>query len=178
MQEQLDYWSKIGAFWSRVSTLIDESINEDGTLKNNSALVELLMETDNFGGLSKFGQMNWMDDLVKTFMQSMEGYGKWMMEQAEKNGTIVQDGNTYTYDKNKKVWMLGNEAYSAMYNPTSQRYEFSRNQTNDVRVGSGSGNSTSGGGSSGGGYSGGSATYQSPSTTSNTSKKSKYNIRY
>lgn len=178
MQEQLDYWSKIGAFWSRVSTLIDESINEDGTLKNNSALVELLMETDNFGGLSKFGQMNWMDDLVKTFMQSMEGYGKWMMEQAEKNGTIVQDGNTYTYDKNKKVWMLGNEAYSAMYNPTSQRYEFSRNQTNDVKVGSGSGNSTSGGGSSGGSYSGGSTTYQSPSTTSSTSKKSKYNIRY
>jgi hypothetical protein len=77
------------------------------------------MNDENFGGLSKFGKQGWEDDLVKSFMESMEGYGKWMIEEAEKKGEITQDGNTYKYNKDRKAWMLGNEAYSAVYNPAT-----------------------------------------------------------
>lgn len=168
MQEQLDYWTQIGAFWSRVDTLLSEAINEDGSLKNNSDLVTLLMNDENFGGLSKFGKQGWEDDLVKSFMESMEGYGKWMIEEAEKKGEITQDGNTYKYNKDRKAWMLGNEAYSAVYNPAAQRYEFTRVKDKDVQVGTiGSGNTTSGGGNSGG--SGGGGNSYTPSTTTDLS---------
>lgn len=174
MQEQLDYWTQIGAFWSRVDTLLSEAINKDGSLKNNSDLVTLLMNDENFGGLSKFGKQGWEDDLVKSFMESMEGYGKWMIEEAEKKGEITQDGNTYKYNKDRKAWMLGNEAYSAIYNPATQRYEFTRVKDKDVQVGTiGSGNQTSGGS----GYNSGGNDSGTTTTTTSAPTTKKYTVK-
>ena len=145
MQEQLDYWTKIGAFWTQVNELLFEALDKDGRLKNNTQLVELLKETEGFIGMSTFSKENWEDDLAKNFIEAMQGYGSWMMEQAEKKGSITQDGNTYKYDKDKKVWMMGNEAYSAVYNTAAGRYEFTRVRDKDVQVGTiGNDNSTSG----------------------------------
>ena len=137
MQAQLDYWTKIGAFWSTVSDLLVNAIDpETGKLdKNNSALVSLLMSADNFGGLSEFGKMDWYDDLVEAFNKGMEGFGNFKMQQAEEAGEITQGGNTYKYDKEKKAWMLGNEAYSAVYDPVTGQYIFTRNKTEDVKTG-------------------------------------------
>lgn len=137
MQEQLDYWTKNGAFWSTVSSLLTNAIDpETGKLdKNNAALVSLLMDAENFGGLSEFGQMDWYDDLVEAFNKGMEGFGNFKMQQAEEAGEITQGGNTYKYDKSKKAWMLGGEAYSAVYDPVTGQYIFTRNKTEDVKTG-------------------------------------------
>lgn len=137
MQEQLDYWTKNGAFWSTVSSLLTNAIDpETGKLdKNNAALVSLLMSADNFGGLSEFGQMDWYDDLVEAFNKGMEGFGNFKMQQAEEAGEITQSGNTYKYDKSKKAWMLDGEAYTAMYDPVTKQYIFTRTKDLDVKVG-------------------------------------------
>ena len=136
MQSQLNYWAEQGVFWKDVDTLLQNAFDpETGELANNSALVDLLKGENNFKGLSEFGKAQWKDELVKKFMESMEGYGSWMMEKAEQEGTITQGGNTYTYDKSKKAWMLGNEAYSAVYDAASGQYIFTRNKTEDVKTG-------------------------------------------
>lgn len=136
MQEQLNHWAEQGVFWKDVDTLLKNAFDpETGELANNTALVKLLKGENNFKGLSEFGKAQWKDELVKKFMESMEGYGSWMMEKAEQEGTITQGGNTYTYDKSKKAWMLGNEAYSAVYDAASGQYIFTRTKSGDVKTG-------------------------------------------
>lgn len=136
MQNQLKYWSENGAFWEQTAALLSSAIDENGVLDlNNSALVELLEHTDGYKGMSEFGKQAWKDDLAETFLSAQEGFAEWMMDKARQAGEITQDGNTYTYDKDKKAWMLDGEAYTAMYDPVTKQYIFTRTKDLDVKVG-------------------------------------------
>ena len=66
MQSQLDYAAESGQYWAEVSDLLNSAFNADGSLNNNSALVNLLKETEGFKALSEFGGMQWIDQLIES----------------------------------------------------------------------------------------------------------------
>lgn len=105
MQAQLDIAEENGEFWNATYDLIRASINDDGTLANNSELVTLLQDTDGFKGMSFFGQENWIDDMVEEWLKAQEGLGNFRMENAERRGTLtLGNGTALKYDANKKTW--------------------------------------------------------------------------
>lgn len=134
MQSQLDWAEKSGAFWEQVNTLISKAINPDGTLDNNSALVALLKDTDAFKGMSDFGQMNWIAELVQNFHEAEQGYSNWMVEKASVEGNTIaandKNGKSVgelTYKDGKWVDSKGND-YSVQYNASSKSFVAEKNQ--------------------------------------------------
>ena len=106
MQSQLDYQQKNGDFWDETHQLIQGAFGEDGTLKSNSELVNLLKETEGFKGMSKFGQMNWSDEISKGFLAAIHGYSQWEQYAAENitHTAKLGDGSVLTYNTNTGKW--------------------------------------------------------------------------
>ena len=105
MQAQLQADIDSGAYWPKVYAMIKEAYGENGELDINSDLVKLLQETDEFGALSKFGQMNWAQEIAQAWIAAQEGLGNWFVQKAEDSGTAeLTNGTTLTYNKKKKVW--------------------------------------------------------------------------
>ena len=97
MQAQLNWQAENGEFWPQVYDLISSSFNEDGTFKNNSALSQVLAETDAFKGMSYFGKENWVKELAEEWIQAQEGLTHWRMRSAE--NTYNSKSNTLTVNK-------------------------------------------------------------------------------
>ena len=77
MQAQLDWDAENGKFWDETHALIDAAIDKNGQLKNNSAMVTLLKETEAFKGMSHFGQENWLTELAKEWKEAQQGLYNW-----------------------------------------------------------------------------------------------------
>ena len=97
MQAQLNWQAENGEFWPQVYDLISSSFNKDGTFKNNSALSQVLAETDAFKGMSYFGKENWVKELAEEWIQAQEGLTHWRMRSAE--NTYNSKSNTLTVNK-------------------------------------------------------------------------------
>ena len=105
MQAQLDWSEQNGIYWARVDSLLSDAINSDGTFNYNSELAKLLEESDAFKGMSQFGQMNWINELVEEFLTANRGFENWMVDKAEEKGmATLADGTSLTYDDTNKVW--------------------------------------------------------------------------
>ena len=78
LQHQLDWDKENGKFWAQVNELLSTAINPDGSLNNNSPLVELLKSTEGFKALSDFGKQNWWINLQKTVSEAMAGLKEWL----------------------------------------------------------------------------------------------------
>lgn len=106
MQTQLDWQQKNGEFWDKTHELIQKAFGEDGTLKSNSELVNLLKETEGFKGMSKFGQMNWSNEISKGFLAAIHGYSQWEQYAAENitHTAKLGDGSVLTYNTNTGKW--------------------------------------------------------------------------
>ena len=78
LQHQLDWDKENGKFWAQVNELLSTAINPDGSLNNNSPLVELLKSTEGFKALSDFGKQNWWINLQKTVAEAMAGLKEWL----------------------------------------------------------------------------------------------------
>jgi hypothetical protein len=51
----LDQYIDTGAIWAEVDALLEGAVNADGSIKTDSDLMNLLKESEGFGGLSKVG---------------------------------------------------------------------------------------------------------------------------
>ena len=145
MESQLDYDKETGQMWEEINTLIQGSIGSDGKLINDSALANLLRDTENWASLSDVQKQLWEDTLITDFnaayayvlMQGVDQVKLKMDEITNMMDTIAKSLPNYSQAKEK--------------NPTS---------------GSGGGGSGSGGNGGGNGGSGGSSSSTSNSSSS------------
>ena len=153
MQAQLDWAAKNGEFWEETYTLIQGAFNEDGTFNNNSALVELLKGTDAFKGMSEFGQMNWIAELIKEYNQAQLGFSDWMVDRESKEGNTLQTNMGELTYSNGKWQDVNGGIYALSYDPKTKSWVAKKADTSEGRpeikdkvVSNDSGSSGSGGG--------------------------------
>ena len=147
MESQLDYDKETGQMWEEINALIQGSIGSDGKLINDSALANLLRNTENWASLSDVQKQLWEDTLITDFnaayayvlMQGVDQVKLKMDEITNMMDTIAKSLPNYSQAKEK--------------NPTN---------------GSGGGGSGSGGNGGGNGGSGGSGSSTSNSSSSTT----------
>ena len=100
MQKQLDYASKNGDFWNQTYELLTSGFSTDGNLNQASQLWNLLQKDEGWKGMSKFGQLNWQEEISKAILAASQGYANWNMYKAEKvdKSLTMKNGLTLTYD--------------------------------------------------------------------------------
>ena len=100
MQKQLDYASKNGDFWNQTYELLISGFSADGNLNQASQLWNLLQKDEGWKGMSKFGQLNWQEEISKAILAASQGYANWNMYKAEKvdKSLTMKNGLTLTYD--------------------------------------------------------------------------------
>jgi len=126
MQSQLDYAAESGQYWAEVSELLSSAFNADGSLNNNSALVNLLKETEGFKALSEFGGMQWIDQLIESWLSAQDGLANWKVDKVkqDKNGVQTTNAGKLVYNSKKGVWENGKGGtYSDIaYDTTTGQY--------------------------------------------------------
>jgi hypothetical protein len=126
MQNQLDYAAENGAYWKEVSNLLNTAFNPNGSLNNNSALVNLLKETEGFKALSEFGGMQWIDELIESWLVAQEGLANWKIEKAKQSteGVKTQNAGTLKYNSATGLWKdaKGGTYSTLTYDPTTRQY--------------------------------------------------------
>lgn len=86
MQAQLDYQSENGEFNAYVRELLTTAMDTNGKLLNDSNLMELLKEQENWSAMSDVEQAIWEEELNGDFMK----VAAFLLKQnAEENGTYV-----------------------------------------------------------------------------------------
>ena len=123
MEAQLEQDKENGVFWTEVQNLLNGAFNKDGSLKNNSPLVELLKDTEAYKGMSKFGKSEWLDELVNAFNISMEGQANLKIEEAEEKGNVtLKNGEKLTFKNGKWVDSKGGTYEELNYDVKNQSY--------------------------------------------------------
>lgn len=108
MQAQLDYSEKNGEFWNKTYELIMEGFSETGDYSMSSNLWNLLQKDEGWKGMSKFGQLNWQEEISKAILAASHGYANWNMYKAKEidKSLTTGDGQQLTYDG--KQWKDSN----------------------------------------------------------------------
>lgn len=108
MQAQLDYSEKNGEFWDKTYELIMEGFSETGDYSMSSNLWNLLQKDKGWKGMSKFGQLNWQEEISKAILAASHGYANWNMYKAKEidKSLTTGDGRQLTYDG--KQWKDSN----------------------------------------------------------------------
>ena len=148
MESQLDYDKETGQMWEEINTLIQSSIGSDGKLINDSALANLLRDTENWASLSEVQKQLWEDTLITDFnaayayvlMQGVDQVKLKMNEITNMMDTIAKSLPNYSQAKEK-------------------------NPTNSSSGGGSGGSGGNGGGNGGSGGSGNSSSIIKPNTT-------------
>lgn len=123
MEAQLEQDRENGVFWTEVQNLLNGAFNKDGSLNNNSPLVELLEKTEAYKGMSKFGKSEWFDELVRAFNISMEGQANLKIEEAEEKGKVtLKNGEKLIFKNGKWVDSKGGTYEELNYDVKSQSY--------------------------------------------------------
>lgn len=71
MQAQLDHLIKSGEIWDEVYTLMDEGLDPQAGLIRGSRLEQILKSAENFDGMSKVQQMDWLKELQQQAAQAV-----------------------------------------------------------------------------------------------------------
>lgn len=108
MQAQLDYSEKNGEFWNKTYELMMEGFSETGDYSMSSNLWNLLQKDEGWKGMSKFGQLNWQEEISKAILAASHGYANWNMYKAKEidKSLTTGDGQQLTYDG--KQWKDSN----------------------------------------------------------------------
>lgn len=128
MQAQLDHLIKSGEIWDEVYTLMDEGLDPEAGLIRGSRLEQILKSAENFDGMSKVQQMDWLKELQQQAAQAVV----YMRLTTEKIDTAIE---------------LNRQDY---FGGTTPEPEY--NGSSSGGSGGGSGGSSGGGGGSSGGY--------------------------
>ncbi len=108
MQAQLDYSEKNGEFWNQTYELIMQGFSETGDYSLPSNLWNLLQKDEGWKGMSKFGKLNWQEEISKAILAASHGYANWNMYKAKEvdRSLTTGDGRQLTYDG--KQWKDSN----------------------------------------------------------------------
>lgn len=126
MQAQLDYASENGEFWNQAYELINDGFSSDGSLNQASQLWELLKADQGWNGLSKFGQLNWQEEISKAIIAASQGYANWNMYKAEQvdKSLVLPDGTQLTYDGTNWKDSQGNVYKDVDFNSNKNQFEY------------------------------------------------------
>ena len=111
MESQLDYDKETGQMWEEINTLIQSSIGSDGKLINDSALANLLRDTESWASLSEVQKQLWEDTLITDFntayayvlMQGVDQVKLKMNEITNMMDTIAKSLPNYSQAKEKNA---------------------------------------------------------------------------
>lgn len=100
MQAQLDYAEKNGDFWNQTYELLSSGFSSNGSLNQASQLWNLLKKDEGWKGMSKFGKLNWQEEISKAILAASQGYANWNMYKATKvdKRLTTKSGLTLKYD--------------------------------------------------------------------------------
>lgn len=126
MQAQLDYASENGEFWNQAYELIQSGFSADGSLNQASQLWTLLQEDQGWNGLSKFGQLNWQEEISKAIIAASQGYANWNMYKAEQvdKSLILPDGTKLTFDGKKWRDSQGNVYNGVDFDSNANQFKY------------------------------------------------------
>ena len=126
MQAQLDYASENGEFWNQAYELINDGFSSDGSLNQASQLWDLLKADQGWNGLSKFGQLNWQEEISKAIIAASQGYANWNMYKAEQvdKSLVLPDGTQLTYDGTNWKDSQGNIYKGVDFNSNKNQFEY------------------------------------------------------
>lgn len=100
MQAQLDYAEKNGDFWNQTYELLSSGFSSNGSLNQASQLWNLLKKDEGWKGMSKFGKLNWQEEISKAILAASQGYANWNMYKATEvdKKLTTKSGLTLKYD--------------------------------------------------------------------------------
>ena len=154
MQKQLDYASKNGDFWNQTYDLLTNAFTESGEINLASQVWGLLKKDEGWKGMSKFGQLNWQEEISKAILAASHGYANWNMYKAKEvdKNLVTSTGLNLRYDGSNWVDSSGNIYSGVDYDSKIGGFTYS-GMTKAPTPSGGSGNSSSSGsgGSSGSG---------------------------
>lgn len=151
MQKQLDYASKNGDFWNQTYDLLTNAFTESGEINLASQVWGLLKKDEGWKGMSKFGQLNWQEEISKAILAASHGYANWNMYKAKEvdKNLVTSTGLNLRYDGSNWVDSSGNIYSGVDYDSKIGGFTYS-GMTKAPTPSGGSGNSSgSGSGSSG-----------------------------
>lgn len=135
MQAQLDYASENGNYWNEAYSLINSGFKANGSLNQASQLWNLLKKDEGWKGMSKFGKLNWQEEISKAILIASQGFANWNMYKAKeidkklttKNGiTLKYDGKNWKDSKGRTYTgvdydsTLGGFTYTSMTKTSSK----------------------------------------------------------
>ena len=154
MQKQLDYASKNGDFWNQTYDLLTNAFTESGEINLASQVWGLLKKDEGWKGMSKFGQLNWQEEISKAILAASHGYANWNMYKAKEvdKNLVTSTGLNLRYDGSNWVDSSGNIYSGVDYDSKIGGFTYS-GMTKAPTPSGGSGNSSGSGsgGSSGSG---------------------------
>lgn len=146
MQAQLDYASKNGEFWNQTYELLSTGFSADGKLSQASQLWNLLKKDEGWKGMSKFGKLNWQQEISKAILSASNGYANWNMYKAEKvdKKLTTKNGRKLKYDGKNWKDSKGNIYKGVDYDSTLGGFTYNGMTKAPSKNESGSSNSSSG----------------------------------
>lgn len=154
MQKQLDYASKNGDFWNQTYDLLTNAFTESGEINLASQVWGLLKKDEGWKGMSKFGQLNWQEEISKAILAASHGYANWNMYKAKEvdKNLVTSNGLNLRYDGSNWVDSSGNIYSGVDYDSKIGGFTYSgMTKAPTSSGGSGSSSSSGSGGSSGSG---------------------------
>lgn len=154
MQKQLDYASKNGDFWNQTYDLLTNAFTESGEINLASQVWGLLKKDEGWRGMSKFGQLNWQEEISKAILAASHGYANWNMYKAKEvdKNLVTSTGLNLRYDGSNWVDSSGNIYSGVDYDSKIGGFTYSGMTKAPTPTGSSGNSSGSGsGGSSGSG---------------------------
>lgn len=155
MQKQLDYASKNGDFWNQTYDLLTNAFTESGEINLASQVWGLLKKDEGWKGMSKFGQLNWQEEISKAILAASHGYANWNMYKAKEvdKNLVTSNGLSLHYNGSNWVDSSGNIYSGVDYDSKIGGFTYS-GMTKAPTPSGGSGNSSGSGSGSGSGGSG------------------------
>ena len=154
MQKQLDYASKNGDFWNQTYDLLTNAFTESGEINLASQVWGLLKKDEGWKGMSKFGQLNWQEEISKAILAASHGYANWNMYKAKEvdKNLVTSTGLNLRYDGSNWVDSSGNIYSGVDYDSKIGGFTYSgMTKAPTSSGGSGSSSSSDSGSSSGSG---------------------------
>ena len=146
MQKQLDYASKNGDFWNQTYDLLTNAFTESGEINLASQVWGLLKKDEGWKGMSKFGQLNWQEEISKAILAASHGYANWNMYKAKEvdKNLVTSTGLNLRYNGSNWVDSSGNIYSGVDYDSKIGGFTYSgmtKAPTSSSGSGSGSGGS-------------------------------------
>lgn len=144
MQAQLDYASENGNYWNEAYSLINSGFKANGSLNQASQLWNLLKKDEGWKGMSKFGKLNWQEEISKAILTASQGFANWNMYKAKEidKKLTTKNGITLKYDGKNWKDSKGNIYKGVDYNSTLGGFSYTSMTKISSKNGSSSSNSS------------------------------------